>query len=120
MLSLHHFVNRYELWISTPQYLTEDTFSNLLATLAYGMDLAYDFIQEDPNRKEGEESKDGSNNDRPQQSLNSEIQDAYRAFSSSPWGVSLGGFLGNVRKQVCISRSQSYALGGSLSDARIG
>lgn len=84
------------------------------------MDLAYDFIQEDPNRKEGEESKDGSNNDRPQQSLNSEIQDAYRAFSSSPWGVSLGGFLGNVRKQVCISRSQSYALGGSLSDARIG
>lgn len=63
------------------------------------MDLAFDYIHEDADRKDGGESKDGSNNDQPQQSLNSEIQEAYKTFSSSSWGVSLGGFLGNVRKQ---------------------
>ena len=67
------------------------------------MDLAYDYIQEDtsrPSRNDGDDSAEGSSNDRPQQSLNSEIQDAYKAFTSSSWGVSIGGFLGTVRKQV--------------------
>ncbi|KAF1809712.1 BSD-domain-containing protein [Eremomyces bilateralis CBS 781.70] len=61
------------------------------------MDIAYDHIQEenlpDHEREEApaEESKPAG--------LNTEFQEAYKAFSSSPWGSRIGGFLGNVRKQ---------------------
>lgn len=62
------------------------------------MDIAYDHIQEevlspdqiakkkpqDPNQKEG--------------NLNTEFQEAYKSFSSSPWGARLGGFFSDVRK----------------------
>jgi hypothetical protein len=64
------------------------------------MDLAYDHIQEDPNAKDQGAANEGSKSDQPQPSLNSEIQDAYKAFSNSPWGSRIGGFLGNVVKQV--------------------
>lgn len=66
------------------------------------MDIAYDHIQENAYAKEGEsaESKDASKSDQPQPSLNTDIQDAYKAFSASPWGARIGGFLGNVVKQV--------------------
>ncbi|CAG9998903.1 unnamed protein product [Clonostachys byssicola] len=63
------------------------------------MDLAYDHIQEDPNAKDQGAAGEGSKSDQPQPSLNSEIQDAYKAFSNSPWGSRIGGFLGNVVKQ---------------------
>ncbi|KAF4977970.1 hypothetical protein FZEAL_5578 [Fusarium zealandicum] len=63
------------------------------------MDLAYDHITEDGYAKKPEpgESKDGSKPD--QSSLNEDLQDAYKAFSNSPWGAKLGGFFGNVVKQ---------------------
>lgn len=62
------------------------------------MDVAYDHIQEevlspdqiankklqDPNQREG--------------NLNTEFQEAYKSFSSSPWGARLGGFFSDVRK----------------------
>lgn len=64
------------------------------------MDLTYDYIRDEPNRKDENESNNGANNDQPQTTLNSEIQDAYKAFSASPWGARLGGFFGNVVKQV--------------------
>lgn len=67
------------------------------------MDLAYDHILEDgypKDPKEQSQSKDASKPGEPQPSLNSEFQDAYKAFSNSPWGARIGGFLGNVAKQV--------------------
>lgn len=61
------------------------------------MDLAYDHIQEEAFRRDtpkpGEQPAE-------QPSLNNEIQDAYKAFSASPWGAKIGGFFGNVMKQV--------------------
>lgn len=63
------------------------------------MDAAYDHIQEqsfpddeDPNRKNTAQS--------PQHpTLNADIQEAYKAFSNSPWGARIGGFFGTVVKQ---------------------
>ncbi|KAH8897058.1 BSD domain protein [Thozetella sp. PMI_491] len=68
------------------------------------MDLAYDHIQEQSYRKDNESSTAASDDadkkpKEQQPTLNAEFQDAYRAFSSSPWGARIGGFLGNVVKQ---------------------
>lgn len=68
------------------------------------MDLAYDHIQEDAYAKEEAGSKDSDKNDQ-QSSLNNDLQDAYKAFSNSPWGARIGGFFGNVVKQVCAASS---------------
>ena len=61
------------------------------------MDVAYDHIQEEsfPEDKRQERKEEGEGND-----VNSELQDAYKAISKSPWAARLGGFLGTVRKQV--------------------
>ncbi|KJZ78473.1 hypothetical protein HIM_01864 [Hirsutella minnesotensis 3608] len=58
------------------------------------MDLAYDHIQQDAFSQE-----QGSSDPNQESSLNSDIQDAYKAISSSAWGIKIGGFLGNVVKQ---------------------
>lgn len=63
------------------------------------MDLAYDHIQEEAY-KIPEESGESSKQEDAQTSLNSDIQEAYKAFSASPWGAKIGGFFGNVIKQV--------------------
>jgi hypothetical protein len=65
------------------------------------MDLAYDHIQESTFPEEHSESQPGDKKPAPQASLNADLQDAYRAFSSSPWGARIGGFFGSVVKQVC-------------------
>lgn len=71
------------------------------------MDLAYDHIQEEAYPKDRDESsKEAAKPDENQSSLNTDIQDAYKAFSASPWGARIGGFLGNVVKQV--RRSLSF------------
>lgn len=57
------------------------------------MDLTYDHIQEHAY------DNDAQKND-SESSLNKDIQDAYKAFSASPWGAKIGGFFGNVAKQV--------------------
>ena len=63
------------------------------------MDSAYDHIQE-----ESYPTKDSAGGDSTHQetasNFNAEFQDAYKAISSSPWAARLGGFLGNVKKQV--------------------
>lgn len=70
------------------------------------MDSAYDHIQEesypeDPTPQQQQARDDSS---KPQSNnFNAEIQDAYKAISSSPWASRLGGFLGSVKKQVGIS-----------------
>ncbi|KAM0273194.1 hypothetical protein ACHAQH_008429 [Verticillium albo-atrum] len=63
------------------------------------MDLAYDQINQDAYPKDNDK-KDGDKKDgQPEVSLNDDIQEAYKAFTNSPWGVKLGGFLGNAVKQ---------------------
>ncbi|MCJ1455989.1 hypothetical protein MMC28_006346 [Mycoblastus sanguinarius] len=62
------------------------------------MDVAYDHIQEEvlspddiAKKEAGEKQKDSN--------LNAEFQEAYKSFSSSPWGARLGGFFSDVKKQ---------------------
>ena len=61
------------------------------------MDVAYDHIQEEvlsPDeiaRKEASEKHKQSN-------LNTELQEAYKSFSATPWGAKLGGFFSDVKK----------------------
>lgn len=65
------------------------------------MDLAYDHIVEESLPKEDDGKRPGdSGAEQTQNSLNAEIQDAYKAFSASPWGAKIGGFFGTVVKQV--------------------
>lgn len=68
------------------------------------MDLAYDHIQDDAYTKDRDESSAGREGEpkqeQPQPTLNQELQDAYKTFSASPWGTRIGGFFGNVVKQV--------------------
>lgn len=73
------------------------------------MDLAYDHIVEEslPKEDDGKRNRNtagGSGEagtaEQTQNSLNAEIQDAYKAFSASPWGAKIGGFFGTVVKQV--------------------
>jgi hypothetical protein len=61
------------------------------------MDLAYDHIVEHSLPKDSNEE---SSNRQPESTLNQDIQEAYRAFSSSSWGSWLGGTVGKVVKQV--------------------
>ncbi|OAL52606.1 hypothetical protein IQ07DRAFT_563291 [Pyrenochaeta sp. DS3sAY3a] len=65
------------------------------------MDSAYDHIQEESYPQDP--TKQGASGDSTHQqttsNFNTEIQDAYKAISSSPWAARLGGFLGNVKKQ---------------------
>ncbi|ROW03547.1 hypothetical protein VSDG_01462 [Cytospora chrysosperma] len=63
------------------------------------MDLAYDHIVEESLPKEDDGKRKNSGVEQTQQSLNDEIQDAYKAFSASPWGAKIGGFFGTVVKQ---------------------
>ncbi|KAJ5899525.1 hypothetical protein N7495_004269 [Penicillium taxi] len=61
------------------------------------MDFAYDHIQEEvlTSHQEGPSDSKEETTD----SLNSEFQDAFSAFSASPWGTRIGGLWDNVRKQ---------------------
>ncbi|EMR64513.1 putative bsd domain-containing protein [Eutypa lata UCREL1] len=64
------------------------------------MDLAYDNIVKESLPKDDEPSSSSSEKKpEPQATLNDDIQEAYRAFSSSPWGTWLGGQVGKVVKQ---------------------
>ncbi|KAF9876262.1 BSD domain-containing protein [Colletotrichum karsti] len=66
------------------------------------MDLAYDHVQESTLPTHDDKKKDGSKdpkNDQPQASLNEDLQEAYKALSTSAWGMRIGGFLGNAVKQ---------------------
>jgi hypothetical protein len=65
------------------------------------MDLAYDHIQEESFPKDAGASP-ADDDHHQQSSLNADFQEAYRAFSSSPWGARIGGFFGHVVKQVCV------------------
>ncbi|EHK99007.1 putative BSD domain-containing protein C22A12.14c [Glarea lozoyensis 74030] len=72
------------------------------------MDLAYDHIQEEalsPDEPVDKKEK------KPETTLNSDFQEAYKAISSSPWGAKLGGFFGSVVKQSSlISRTRALSV----------
>ncbi|KAK1579786.1 BSD domain-containing protein [Colletotrichum navitas] len=66
------------------------------------MDLAYDHIQESSLPKDADKKSGDTKNptsDQPQHSLNDDFQEAYKAISSSAWGMRIGGFLGNAVRQ---------------------
>lgn len=63
------------------------------------MDLAYDHIQEEAYPEDRKESYETPKPELGESSLNNDLQDAYKAISSSAWGMKIGGFLGNVMKQ---------------------
>lgn len=72
------------------------------------MDLAYDQIAADALPKDNEES---SSDNKPEPStLNEDLQEAYRAISTSAWGSRLGGFFGTVVKQVRANLHQDTAV----------
>lgn len=62
------------------------------------MDLAYDHIAEESLPKDNEQRRENQKAE-PQSTLNDDLQEAYRAISTSAWGTRLGGFFGNVVKQ---------------------
>ncbi|TGJ88530.1 hypothetical protein E0Z10_g232 [Xylaria hypoxylon] len=66
------------------------------------MDLAYDHIIEQQSlpKDDAGPSNSGQSSDRkPESTLNEDLQEAYRAFSSSSWGSWLGGTVEKVVKQ---------------------
>ncbi|GAB1315779.1 BSD domain-containing protein [Madurella fahalii] len=63
------------------------------------MDIAYDHIQESTFPEDHSDSSSADTRPAQQSTLNADLQDAYRAFSSSPWGARIGGFFGSVVKQ---------------------
>ncbi|KAF2136401.1 uncharacterized protein K452DRAFT_329721 [Aplosporella prunicola CBS 121167] len=65
------------------------------------MDVAYDYIQEESFPDDDQHPKDAPKPEAapPQNSFNNEVQEAYKAISSSPWAARIGGFWGTVKKQ---------------------
>ncbi|KAF8246751.1 hypothetical protein K440DRAFT_585365 [Wilcoxina mikolae CBS 423.85] len=67
------------------------------------MDVAYDHqFQEavtQPKQTSDSGNDKGKEPEREKESLNDELQQAYKAISNSPWGARFGAFVGTVRKQ---------------------
>lgn len=77
------------------------------------MDSAYDHIQEEsyPQDPTKQQAAGSSTQQETTSNFNAEIQDAYKAISSSPWAARLGGFLGTVKKQVYVTWSTLFMIG---------
>ena len=80
------------------------------------MDIAYDHIQEEALTPEEAARKTAENEKERQKNLNTEFQEAYKSFTSSPWGARLGGFFNDVKKQGTSfydeARQEASAAGG--------
>ncbi|KAI5272184.1 BSD-domain-containing protein [Aureobasidium subglaciale] len=61
------------------------------------MDFAYDQIQEES--LPADSSNQTNTSDRPATDLNTELQQAFKAVSASPWGARLGGLFAQAKKQ---------------------
>jgi hypothetical protein len=65
------------------------------------MDISYDYITEEPTRDNDNADKNPSQESaNTANNLNAEFQEAYKAVSSSPWGMKLGGWMASAKKQV--------------------
>jgi hypothetical protein len=85
------------------------------------MDIAYDHILEQNLPAQNSNSQSGDNNPAPQSTLDADLRDAYRAFSNSPWGARIGGFLGTVVKQgESVYREAQQELSAVGQDAQQG
>ncbi|KAI1175940.1 BSD-domain-containing protein [Nemania sp. FL0916] len=87
------------------------------------MDLAYDHIVEEslPKDDNGSGSSGQSSDKRPESTLNEDLQEAYRAFSSSSWGSWLGGTVEKVVKQgESVYREASQEVTSLSADASRG
>lgn len=62
------------------------------------MDVAYDRIT-DEALAPAEEAEKGAEEDQQSGNINTEFQEAFKAVSASPWGATLGGWIGEARKQ---------------------
>jgi len=71
------------------------------------MDSAYDHIQEEsyPDDQSKKQAGESSANAQPT-NFNSEVQEAYKAISASPWAARLGGFWQTAKKQVSLPCSR--------------
>ena len=63
------------------------------------MDLAFNHL-EDSYVREPASDDPAKAGQPPASTLTEDIQETYKAFSASPWGAKIGGFLGTVRKQA--------------------
>ncbi|KAI5807421.1 hypothetical protein DFH27DRAFT_650931 [Peziza echinospora] len=64
------------------------------------MDLAYDHVQEAVIEAQEQNRKPATTaNSNEGIGLNAEFNEAYKAISSSPWGMRFGAFMGTVKKQ---------------------
>ncbi|KAL8949536.1 MAG: hypothetical protein Q9222_004358 [Ikaeria aurantiellina] len=66
------------------------------------MDVAYDHIQEEVLSPDEEAAKKAAASTSPQTKqpdLPTELSEAYKSISLSPWGAKIGGFFSDVRKQ---------------------
>ena len=85
------------------------------------MDAAYDHIQEESFPEDDERRRGGQtaaqDEGKNEQSINQEFQEAYKAFSASPWGVKLGGFWASAKKQVRFPTEEGRLEG---TDERVG
>lgn len=70
----------------------------LVAYISPNMDVAYDHIQEEVLSPDDIANKKSQDPNGKEGNLNTEFQEVYRSFSSSPWGARLGGFFSDVRK----------------------
>ena len=65
------------------------------------MDSAYDHIQEESYPQDEPKKQTGESSSSAQSSnFNTEVQEAYKAISSSPWAARLGGFWQTAKKQA--------------------
>ena len=83
------------------------------------MDSAYDHIQEEsyPQGQSKKQTGDSSSSAQPS-NFNTEVQEAYKAISSSPWAARLGGFWQTAKKQVSlILLTSCYRLSDILARA---
>jgi hypothetical protein len=78
------------------------------------MDLAYDHIQEEVLSTD-EIARQGEGKQKLVD-LNTELKEAYKSFSATPWGARLGGFFNDVKKQGETyyegARQEASAVGG--------
>ncbi|KAF2760363.1 BSD-domain-containing protein [Pseudovirgaria hyperparasitica] len=65
------------------------------------MDVAYDSVQKESFPDDQEQQGDSTTAavGPPPGTFNNDVQEAYKAISSSPWAARLGGLWGNVKKQ---------------------
>lgn len=75
------------------------------------MDSAYDHIQEKNYPEDEEKNQTGESSANAQPSnFNTEVQEAYKAISSSPWAARLGGFWQTAKKQASVQLALAKAI----------